>query len=411
MKHFPFLSPALLLLLVSLQAQPAALSPADCVQLGLSQNPSLLAARATIAEAEARASGAGRLANPELSTELAIGRHANSSALIGLSQRFPFTARLRLERNLSQIEIDLARLEVAQHEQQLAAAFHEAIVEHGAAREALALAERQASEARAFADTQARHVAEGQASSLDAAQSLLAARELDWRLHTPRAALQSASAVLARLLGLSDAEKLPQLAVSLDFPVAPPAPLERGKRAELALAQRSLDAADAGIDLARASRWEDPSVGVFIEREQERTDLGPLDHKTLLGISFSVPLPLRQKGAAQLREKHATRLRLERQLAALEFAAQSELASAYQRVLQRHAAAQAIEAELLPLARQHVSEAEALHAKGEAEPAVIFRARERLAALEQQTLDARKSYHLAVVQWRAASGQLHPVSL
>ena len=77
------------------------------------QNPNLAAARLRIQEAIGRMNQSGRLANPEL--EAGVDHNPNfheGKFEIGVSQRFPVTDRLKLEKDVSVTELQSAEAEV-----------------------------------------------------------------------------------------------------------------------------------------------------------------------------------------------------------------------------------------------------------------------------------------------------------
>ena len=83
------------------------------VAYALKNNPELAAARYSIGEARGRLLQSGRLANPELETDLKPNvRGREFSFGVGFVQRFPLTSRLRLERAISQAEVTAAEAEV-----------------------------------------------------------------------------------------------------------------------------------------------------------------------------------------------------------------------------------------------------------------------------------------------------------
>ncbi len=88
----------------------------SAVRYALEKNRTLAAARLMLAAAEARARGAGRLANPDLEIVVAGGQDFEGRIEVGLMQRFPLTARLRLEKEISALEIEAARCEIAEQE-------------------------------------------------------------------------------------------------------------------------------------------------------------------------------------------------------------------------------------------------------------------------------------------------------
>jgi outer membrane protein TolC len=370
--------------------------------LALKQNPELAAARELIAEAETRASGLGRLPNPELETEAALGRQGRARLEVGLSQTFPRASRLRLERRVADESLQLARREVAAAEQALVARTRLAVLEVAAAQAELALVEKQASLARAFADAQAARMRAGQLSALDSSQAALAAREAELAVAVPRAARAAASMRLAHLLAR---EADPGLLVAVDLGLPPeaaavPAP---GACADTSLAEARLAAADAEVALARSAGREDFLVGVFAEGDQDRDDTGGRDQQAMLGVRFSLPLPVRDAAAPLIAEKQAARRRTALEREARLRAAANEVAASAAEVRARYDAAVAIAAELLPAAREHLAATEAAYARGEIEATPVFRARERLAEIERSDLSTRLDYHRAVVRRLSAA--------
>jgi outer membrane protein, heavy metal efflux system len=381
------------------------LTSVSAVQLALAQNHELQAARFLVLEAEARTRNAGKLPNPELETEFAGGRNFDGRIEIGFTQRFPLTARLRLARTLSELEVELARLETAARENRLAADVQIAVVELIAAREALTLSEQQLGFARAFSESQSAQAREGSSSSLDAGQSRLAVRELEVQLAASRVEETEASARFATLLGVS-AETALILPATLELPSMPLTAQASGRRPDLRLAELAVEAGDAGIALARTAKWEDIGVGVFVEGERSRDESGRRDREGLLGVRVSVPLPLWQKGDSQIAEKRASRDRFARQLEAFKLAVSNETVSAFRAMSARYEAARSLTAELLPAVRQQLVEAEAARARGEIDSQPVFRAREQLIANERAALETRKAFHLARIQWLTATGNI-----
>ena len=378
------------------------LTSETAVRLALENNPQLAAARLLIAEAEARASGLGRLPNPELETELALGRQDRGRVEIGLSQTFPRASRLRLERRVAAESMLLARREVVLAELAVVARTRLAALELAAAQAELELAEKQAGLARQFARSRADQVRAGQLSALDSTEAELMASEAELAVGPARAAKEAAAIQLATALG-RPADTSITVVVDLSLPpdnAAVPAP---GLCADIALAEAQLNAADAEVALARSQGREDFRVGVFIEGEQDRSDLGGREQEARLGVRFSMPLPVRSVSAPLVAEKQAARRRVALEREARVHEAANEVAASAAEVRARHAAARAIVAELLPAARAHLAATEAAHALGEIESTPVFRARERLAEIERSDLDARLAYHRAAVRRLSAA--------
>jgi cobalt-zinc-cadmium efflux system outer membrane protein len=373
------------------------LTTETAIRLALENHPQLEAARALITEAEARSSGLGRLPNPEMETELALGRQERGRIEIGLSQTFPRASRLRGERHMAHESIRLARHEVAFAELTTAARVRLAVVELAAAQAELALAERQAVLARELARSQSSQVKSGQLSSLDATQAELIAREAELALAVPRAARATAALALSTALGR---EADATLSVSYDLSLPPEAGAipPPGPCAEVAITEAKLGSADAELALARLHSREDFRVGVFVEGEQERSEPGEREGEAMLGVRFSVPLPVRNISAPRVAEKQAARRRVALEGEARLLKMRNELAANEAELLARHGFAAAFARELLPAVKAHVAATEAAFARGEIETSLVFRARERLAEIERSDLAARHAYHRAAVR-------------
>jgi outer membrane protein TolC len=378
------------------------LTPEAATRLALEKNSDLAAARELIAEAEARASGLGQLPNPELETEIALGRQGRGRIEVGLSQTFPRASRLRLERRVAAESILLARREVAIAELAITARTRLAVLELAAAQSELALAEKQAALAREFANAQTAQAREGQVSGLDSTQAALVAREAELAVAPLRAAQAAASMQLASLLA-READAGLTVAVDLALPPDEAAVPPPGLCADAALAEAQLNAADAEVALARSQGREDFKLGVFIEGDQDRDDNGGRDQQAMLGVRFSMPLPVRSVAAPLVAEKQAARRRVALEREARVREAVNEVAASATEVLARHVAARALAAELLPAARAHLAATEAAYGRGEIDSAPVFRARERLAEIERSDLAARLAYHRAAVRRLSAA--------
>ncbi len=378
------------------------LTTETATRLALENDPELSAARELITEAEARASGLGRLPNPELETEVALGREGRGRIEIGVAQTFPRASRLRLERRVADESLLLARSEVALAERVVVARVRLAVLALAAAQAEEDLAQKQAGLAREFAVAQATQARAGQVSSLDASEADLTAREAELAVALPRAARTAAAAALATLLGRDPAEAI---AVELDLSlpsdeaaVPPPGPC-----AEVALAEARLNAADAEIALARTLGREDFRIGVFVEGEQVRSDFGDREQEAMLGLRFSMPLPTRSVAGPFVAEKQAARRRAAHEREARAREARHELAAGAAEVSARHGAARAIAADLLPAARGLLAATEAARARGEVDQRAVFRARARLAEIERSDLAARHAYHRAAVRLQSSA--------
>jgi outer membrane protein TolC len=406
--HFPIArSAGILLAALTLAGGVGRAGPTFTVDAAVREaranNPDLAAARHLITEAGARARSTGRLANPEIETEIAAGPEAEGRLSVGFTQRLPVTARLRHERTLSALAIEAARLELRDREQILDAAVREAFYTLAAARDVAALATRQTAAARDFARSLDAAAADGLATKLEAGQAALEADALQAAETPARVAEVEALARLNTLLGAPAATPRTP-AGPLTVPAAPPRATPPGVRADIQLAEGQERTGGAEVALARSARWEDAGVGVFVEGERFRDEPDGIEPEALVGLRFSLPVPLWQDGSGRVAEKQAAQARARDRLTAVRRAAANEVRTAHAILLLRHRAARLAEDTLLPAARRQAAETEAARSRGEADLTAVFRAQERLFQHEAAASTARWDYFRAYAAWQRALG-------
>lgn len=373
------------------------------VREALEKNPEMQAARNRIAEAEARARTIGRLVNPELDMEIAGGRDAEGRVELGIMQRFPLTSRLRLERVLSGMDIEIARAEIRNQERLLETSVRSAFYELVFVRAAQTMGHKQVDVAKIFAKLLNEGAKEGFGSMLDGQQAELVASILQTQIELLATDEVRALGRLNSLLG-RPAEGVLLINEKLNFPNQVPAQRGLGTRADLQLAELLVQAGAKHISLAQASRWEDVGVGIFVEGERFTDEPEGIEPEVLAGVRFSIPLPIWQNGEGKVAEKSALHKRLEQELAGLQQSASNEVAMTYRVLTIRHRVARELTDKMVPLAQQQVETAEAAYQRGELAIENVFRARERVVETESAALEARKNYFLSYVEWQAALG-------
>ncbi len=374
-----------------------ALTPTEAATQATANNPELRAARHLLAEAEGRARTTGRLANPELQIELGAGPEAQARGEIALTQRFPLTARLALERRRSAIQIEMARLEIADRTRLIAGRAQAATIELAATRKAIALATAQIKTLETFAKSLTTQSAEGLTSTLEASQTDLAAATLAAEATTLAVTEITATAELATLLGQPLTAELPVTLPPL--PASPPAHRTPTTRSDLRLAELAVESGDTSVSIARASRWDDIGVGVFYEGERLAADEGGFENEAIAGVRVSIPLPLWQKGTGAIAEQTAIRDRRQSELVALRLTIRNEADAAHRLLVAAYQTARTYDSKLLPAARRQIEATEAAYQQGEVDYPTLFAARTRLAEAETDALTARKAYHLAHARW------------
>ena len=166
-------------------------------------NPELTAARFMIEEARGRYLGSGRRMNPEIEVtgrRMTEGREGGFS--VGLMQKFPVTARLRLEKAVTTAQIVAAEAEVADKQRILTAEAESMAVKILAMRAEISIAERQASLAEKLTEIATARAAANE-SAIDAAQMRLEARTQRNAIRRRQAGIAAMTEALKPMLGLS----------------------------------------------------------------------------------------------------------------------------------------------------------------------------------------------------------------
>jgi cobalt-zinc-cadmium efflux system outer membrane protein len=150
----------------------------------LSHNPALTAARVRIEEARGRFRQAGRPSNPELEIEYSKNvRSPENAFAILFIQRFPVTARLRLEKAVSQAELAAAEAEVRNQERIIVGEARLIIVKLLGLRGQRTLRERQIGNSRELAEFTRKRVQTAEASVVEATQVDLDVAQLNAELN------------------------------------------------------------------------------------------------------------------------------------------------------------------------------------------------------------------------------------
>ncbi len=368
-------------------------------------NPSLAAARLRIDEARARLKQAGRFANPEIEVELSRNVHAPEGAVgVALSQQFPLTARLRLEKAVSRAQLAAAEAEVRDAERKLRAETGTAMVKLLALGGQRALREKQLANSRELAEFMRQRMAVGEASGVDAASVELETQILRFDLLQLAAERTTLLGELRALAGVRTGE-----AIAIDGELPAPASLpgrasDPARRPDFNAAQHTAEAAKQGATLARAQRWEDIRIGISVSRERSEDAPDGFQSDTFAGLRFSLPLPIWDAKVGRIEEADAAAKRAALETDALAFQIRAESATARDVMAALTRVVTELDSALLPKAAQIEKQFRESYAIGLTPLTEVLRARDRRLALERQRLDALRDYHLARVRHLSALG-------
>jgi cobalt-zinc-cadmium efflux system outer membrane protein len=368
------------------------------------QNPNLAAARLMVDEAVGRMKQSGRLENPELGIGLEHDdRFAEKRFELGLSQKFPITRRLALQKDLGATGVKAAEAEIREVENRLAGEARSALVRVLALRERRRLIERQAGLAKELADFIGEVAKKGEASVIEAGQAKLETARFATESRQLAAEEQRAVGELKPLLGLAPGETLH---VSGGLPgLRVPDGADAAGRPALEVARLAVLAAEQEAAIERSRRYGDLTAGFFAAAERVVDAPEPAEKEAVVGVRVSIPLPLWDKNEGNIEAAEARAKRRRREVMALRQGILLEAEAARAEMLEWAGLASQIENGLLPQAAEHTRVSEQAWREGQGELLTVFRAREQSLGLAAARLDALQQFHLARVRYQTALGQ------
>ena len=369
------------------------------------QNPDLAAARMLIEEAAGRLTQSGRLSNPELQTSIEHNSRLREGRIeIGISQKFPITNRLQLEKDVSLSELEAAKAEVRETERKLIGRSRELVVNLQASRERRKLLSELIGVSTEFANFLNKAAEKGEGSTLDAGQAKLEAASLSIEIPQLEAREAALMGELKPLLGMRTSDPL-IVSGHLGGPTLPADKLDPSMRPDLKAATLSSQAATQQVELEKALRYQDVEGGLFVAAERAEDAPGGYEDEAIIGLQFKIALPLWDKNEGSIQEAEARKKRKELEVDALRrninLAAQStrDEMTKWKRLIEE------VDQTLLPLAEQQTKFAEEAYRNGQGDIQSVLRSREKHLQLAASKLDALKAFHLARVRHKTALGR------
>jgi len=411
MKFFSTTVLAIILALPS-QIQAATLGLESAVQAALMNNRDLQAARFAVAKAQGRLAQSGKWENPEIQlsglSDVAFRNEGAGAFTVGLSQKFPLTSRLSLERSIGRWDLLRAIREIRDHERRLIASVRQhslAVLEAEARKNALA----DLLETAKKSDTLAKdRLASGQGSLSEKSLALVEERRIANDLESARAAAALELLALKTLLGLSANEPL-HLRSSLEDALKNLSRLVKTKhstihRPDIDLLLVESEKSQVEIALARAESWEGIRVGIQYTSDRGMDEPEGLSTDNFLGVSISLPLPVWDQKRGLVEERTAASDEARARLAAAKLEMENAIATARLRVdlLQKRLAV--FETQTLQPVSSASEELTKAFDEARVDPRDLFAIRERLANLRLDHIALQTQLALALVDLESATG-------
>ena len=370
------------------------------------QNPDLAAARLRIEEATGRMNQSGRLKNPELEAAAEQNSAFRGWRLqVGLSQRFPLTARLRLEREVSLSDVKSSEAEVQEIQRQLVCQARIAVVKILSGRQHRELLKQQMEESEKFAEFVSAMASKGEGSLIDAGPANLDATRV--RIEIRQLDVEEVALIgeIKPLLGMSSGEAL-NVSGILTEPTNSYSTEKWASRPDLQAAKINALAAASSLSLEKARRYEDVEGGIFIGAERLEHEPIGYTNDTMIGLQLKIPLPLWNKNEGAIQEAEAKKIRKEMEVIATTRNVHLEAEATLAEMQEWAKIVGEISKTLLPLADEQVVLAENAFRAGQGEIRSVLTPREQRIKLATTRLEALRQYHIARVRHESAIGQL-----
>ena len=368
-------------------------------------NPDLRAARLHIDEAAGRNVQSGRLSNPVIGAQAGSQNGFRERSLtLGLTQAFPLTDRLRLEKKVTRQDLEVARVEVADVKRRLIGNARQALIRLLAVREQLALRRDQITLAETLEKSLAEAAAKGEVSALDVGLVKLEVMQLQTEVRQLEARLKGINGELKPLLGLpvekpvNVGDRFKKLG-GMDV-----AEVNVLARADLRAARLRIGEAQAQADLERAKKYSDLQVRVFAGMGREEDEPVGFENEAIAGVAFSLPLPFWNKNEGNIQEAEARITRRKLELQALTRKARHEVKASSDELKEWLALVNQVDRELLPAAQKQTNLADQAYREGLSDIQTVLRSREKLLQLRQTRIDALSHFYQARARYESALG-------
>ncbi|MFI3291201.1 MAG: TolC family protein [Opitutales bacterium] len=290
------------------------LTRANAVSIALANSPQLRAVKTSIDASKGKLEQSGRLDNPSLGlsygNDFLFGKEGEDALEISISQKFPLFGRLSKEKDIAKIDIDLASLEYKQAEKDLALSVEIAYINSLKVAENLAKSQRQFKLFQDIKNYLHSSCQRAEGSHLDCLSATNECERL--AIEVEQAKIDYETSIL-ELKGLLAIDKDIRLADNLEIIATSDKSFSESVlslRYDYQMLLKAKDSVKAQVALIEAEKFEDIEVGIFLETANSCDVPVGLKRESAIGISLSIPLPIKSFNGA-ISEKIAMRRKVE----------------------------------------------------------------------------------------------------
>jgi cobalt-zinc-cadmium efflux system outer membrane protein len=367
-------------------------------------NPDLAAARFRVEEARGRLSQAGRLTNPEFSIQATDNQSSREQSLtVGFSQKFPLTARLRLEKEVSASDVQVAQAEIAELERQLVAEARQAVIEYLSLLQQRRLRKEQIKLVKELESSLRKIAAKGEISALDVGLVKLETLQLTTELRQYDAQEKALNGVIKPLLGMA-LDSPVSIGGDLEKMTTEALPTDLNRRGDIRAAKHSIIGAGKQVELEKARVYDDIQVGVFATAQRiEDAPIG-LENEGVIGVGVTIPFPWWNKNEGNIAAAEARASRKKSELTALEKAVLHKAKAAREEMIEWAGLVREIDDTLFPAAAEQLALAQKTYREGQTDIQTVLRSREQKIRLQKSRITAVEAFHKARANYESQLG-------
>lgn len=385
------------------------LTPAAAVDIALSDNLELAAARIRIEEANARLLQAGLLPNPELELEgkfdIDFNAESKNTFSVGIVQPFSIGGRIAAQKDVARVGIERAIAEAADLERRLAGDLRRTFTELFAINEQIKLQEFLISLNEELLRATKAALSRGMVSEKDVNATLIALQQTLHKKKILESDLRSRLMELNKLMGrpaefdfiaegLLELRALPELSSLLLEKVLKRRPDYISARLEVAHAFNEQR-------LAKAEQFDSWRIGVNYEREHGSQDNG-IDQ--FIVLKLSIPLPLFDKKQGRILETLAKKEHAQKRADALKFQISHELGDALKRAKTLATLLESYSPDILKRAEGNLKLVENGYRRGLTGITEVIQSRRQFTELKSSYIEMLAGYQRAIIDIEIAAG-------
>jgi cobalt-zinc-cadmium efflux system outer membrane protein len=387
----------------------------QAVEIALKENRSLAAAKIQVEEARGRLKQAGLYPNPDLEssfgfdTIFANDGERNFSA--GINQPIPLSGRIGAQKEVAGLNVNLTLSDIANSERLLVQNVRQTFIELLAIEEQLKLQETLISLNSELLKGIESGIKEGLASQQDFNAVAIALQQARQEKEVLTALRKSKILAINNLIGKPPSFNFtPEGSLTYE----PLSDLNNynidtafSQRPDVRLAELNIELAKADTRLAKASRFEDITAGIFYENDRLVLDSSGgqiTDNDQLIGMKVTIPLPVFDRKQGLIAEAQARENRAEENFSALKLTIGQEVSDALNRVTTLSKLLQTYQTGILRTAENNVKLVEDGFKQGLVGIADVIQSRQQFAALTSSYINSVRDYHIALNDLQVASG-------